>query len=196
MSETTTAHAVCNLTLPRKLGALAKIPLKDAGYRYHATSNVHVVVGDGTLRAEVTDCKCAIVVKGPAPEGAPATEALVPAADWKAGFALSKRGAAVDVELNGKATMASGGSTRTAQFGEGRFPAIDMVIPKGEPVVKVLVDAKRLAALLSVLADLGATNGDDISSVELAIYPKNAPVRLTGRTDDGYTLDALLMPLS
>jgi DNA polymerase III sliding clamp (beta) subunit (PCNA family) len=76
---------------------------------------------------------------------------------------------------------------------QGRWPDTDRVIPDGQPIASVRVNAKALAELLSVAANFA----DENFTVTLHVHANGAPIRLIASDPSkGQEFVGLLMPLS
>jgi hypothetical protein len=185
------------LSLPKALGALALLAPRLTG---RCPPAVRVLdPGDGTFRAEVTDGRRLLICRGPsvpgdAPGGpGPASDLLIPAADWRAGFRLAgKRERAVALAAEGEEFVLSvGGKAVRGRQHDGRFPPTDAALPRRPGLLTVRVNPQLLAELLQVAA---AINPD--SGTSLVWYGKDQPLGLVCQTGEGVFLDALIMPLT
>jgi DNA polymerase III sliding clamp (beta) subunit (PCNA family) len=185
--------------LPKNLAALAGVAAKEAT-RYSANA-LRVLDLGGAYRVEATDGTKLVVVRGPCPESSSlalgpeyggANEALVPAADWKAGFRLGKK--QLPVGLAADATsfkLAVGDQAVSGQRAEGRFPDFSLVIPKAPALIGFRVDPSLLIGLLQAAAAL-----EPVGGVQVLFYARNKPIGIACRNDQGQYLDGLLMPLA
>jgi hypothetical protein len=191
-----------SLKLPLVLVELARLVRKVAG-RY-SLGNVKLQETLEGFRAEATDGRRLAVVTGPGVEadvipillGAPngASEALVPAEDWKKAFRLSKDKPIHCVMGPTVTTFASGGQTLRATNGDGHWPNIDEVLPKTPPVCEIIIDAHLFADLIDVAGafsplDHKIPNG----SVTLRYWSPDQPMLLaTNNGSEFFT--GLIMP--
>jgi hypothetical protein len=201
------------LYLPPNLGPLAKVTSKDSG-RY-ALNNLRVIdPGDGTFRAEATDGRRLLIVRGPvaAPADYPpidehpngVDEILVPAPLWLEAAKLANQkprhapsrwephpiGLAMNEESGLLVAYGSGIHQINVPKEDGRFPDVNQVIPPKPAFTEAKFDPKYLASLCLAMGELGC------ESVVFLFYGKDKPVGLMGRNELGQYLDALLMPIS
>src|SRR5262249_55940127 len=77
---------------------------------------------------------------------------------------------------------------------EGRWPPTDAVISQDEPVLRVRVDARLLANLLSVAANYSA---EENGCVDLHLYSKDKPIKMTASDPTkGQEFTGVIMPLA
>ncbi len=76
---------------------------------------------------------------------------------------------------------------------EGNFPDTESVFPSGRPVTEVIVNAKLLIEMLSVIVKLQGKSKDN--SVKLTLYEKKEAMRIDAKAQ-GDKIRALLMPLA
>jgi len=196
-----------DLFIPKSLVRLADLCAGDEG-RYALTGVRVIDLEDGRYRLEATDGKRLVIVHGEslAPRvGASetfaaleavansGTQTIVPAADWKRALRMgAKRLDKVGLVINSESvTLACGAETLTARPVEGRFPSIDMVLPKTPPLVKFTVNPGALAGLLHAADALQPAEG-----VTVWFYATGKPIGFTAKNNDGVFFDALLVPLS
>ena len=195
------------LFIPKTLVRLADLCAGEEG-RYALTGVRVIDLEDGRYRVEATDGKRLVIVHGEslAPRvGASetfaaleavansGTQTIVPAADWKRALRmgakrLDKVGLVISTEF---VTLACGSETLTARPVEGRFPSIDMVLPKTPSLVKFTVNPGALAGLLHAADALQPAEG-----VTVWFYAPGKPIGFTAKNADGVFFDALLVPLS
>jgi hypothetical protein len=211
------APTSCALLLPANLGELARLAGDDRA-RF-ALSGVHLVRGPEGYRAEATDGQALAVVTGTpddaalypdlpglaqAPNGA--TEALVPAKEWRRAFRAAPRGRLVRAKpvLGNVAAVLGETVTTLASTDldctslaqprnvEGRFPDAEKVLAgRKKAGVKVTVDAALLAEFLKVAAAFSPDGG---GRVTLELAGDGAPLRV-GTGNGRQTFRGLVMPL-
>jgi len=195
------------LVLPKNLGLLAGIAGDESRY---ALSAVHVVEHQADwYRLEATDGKRLAVIcgdgsVGPAADGAQiagrlaeapngATEGLVPAAVWRKAFQGVAKGGRIGLALaENQATLATLDTSTTTPLLDGRFPAVDLVLPLTRPLFRLMVNPEFLRDLLGLALAIDPEG----RRVELLYYKAGGPIGLMARNAEGQTLDALLMPLT
>jgi DNA polymerase III sliding clamp (beta) subunit (PCNA family) len=207
--------------LPRNLQGLANLCRKEEG-RY-AMTGVHLITTDTGYRAEATDGRVLgrVTANYPAsPAEYPALPALasapngqhettIPADAWKAAFkAIPKqknkwsRKPVLDnlaVVQGEKVTSFASTDLEAVSFSqpsnvEGHWPATDAVISQEEPVLRVRVDAKLLANLLTVAANYTA---EDNCYVDLHLYSKDKPIKVTASDPaTGQEFTGVIMPVA
>lgn len=101
----------------------------------------------------------------------------------------TKKNELVKVEKE-KATVK--GATYTLQETQGSYPDYTKVIPQGEPVARMRVNAKYLAEVLEIIGALDTT----WSGVELEFYGDYKPLKIVGQSADGQRGMGLVMPLT
>ncbi len=192
------------LYLPRNLAALAKLTRDDPRY---TLNGVRVLdPGDTTYRLEATDGRRLAVVRGNSTpdldyptldaSAADGSQGVIPADVWEHCFRkLPGKDVAKDGSI-GLALAAGGftfGTPRVAHRGEyldGRWPAVDEVLPRSLPVADVTVDPRLLAGLLDVAVALGCER------VRLLLFGKEKLLGVSGANDSGQFLDGVLVPLT
>ncbi len=192
------------LYLPRNLAALAKLTRDDPRY---ALAGIHVLdPGDTTYRVEATDGRRLAVVRGNSnPDldyptldvATPGTsQGIIPADVWEHCF---RKLPGKDVPKDGCIGLALGESSFTfgtpsvahqGSFLDGRYPAVDDVLPRALPVVEIVVNPKFLAGLLDVAVALGCER------VRLLYFGKEKLLGVSGHNESGQFLDGVLVPLS
>lgn len=207
--------------LPRNLQALASLCRKEE-VRY-ALTGVHLITTDTGYRAEATDGRVLgrVVATYPAsPADYPALPALasapngqhettIPADAWKAAFKAipkqkSKRSSKpildnVAVVQGEKVTSFASTDLESVCFSqpnnvEGRWPPTDAVISQEEPVLRVRIDAKMLAHLLSVAANYTT---EENSYIDLHLYSKDKPIKVTASDPTrGQEFIGVIMPVA
>lgn len=204
------------LLLPPNLAALAKLTAKVEHARFGATSGVQLRTTGRGYRAVATDGRVLGIVAGelpdkpedypllPALEAAPGTEAeaVIPADAWVKAFrGLPKRGKpilqnlAVAVGKDGS-TLAStdldAASVMQPRHLDGRFPAVECVLPEGTPLVSFRIDPDLFCRLLAVAA---AFRGDGNLAVTVEVHSPAKPivVRVAG---GGQEFVGLVVPLT
>jgi hypothetical protein len=186
--------------LPRNLAVLATVAARDSG-RYSLAAVRVRDFRDGLYRAEATDGKVLAVVQGPAPEACyPALEekpdgdpeVLVARDDWQKAFRLGDRHRPVGLAACGdQITLAVGDQALTTRPVDGRFPDVDLVLPRHGALLAVRLDPGLLVELLTVAA--AVTPG---GWVHLLFTAGATPRGLITTSDGGQTFDALIMPLT
>jgi hypothetical protein len=191
------------LKLPANVASLAK--LADPTNRRFALAGLLVSERPEGYQVEATDGKRLGIVRGPgaqaerpealadAPNGA--TEAIIGAADF-----------AALVKANGKArwpallvlgyeasTFLTGGKVVRVRNLDGRWPAIDQVLPSTPPAVEFAVTAKLFAELLLVAAAFGDEGN---GNVLIRFWDKDKPVATQTANSSGQSFFGLLMPVS
>lgn len=170
----------------------------EGGYKVVATDCTRVVIVEGVPATTTTDVIPAMV---DAPNGA--TSAIIPAKTFNkvltaAGKQVYSRFQQTQVVLSKEVTTLGNtdlDATNVEQTKnvEGRYPPIDEVMPKGEPIAKVSVDGKKAAEILTYLAKI-STVVSDAGRVDLEIHKGMILVFKSQGTDQKAT--ALLMGLS
>jgi hypothetical protein len=189
-----------SLYLPRNLVGLAGLAGRDSGL--HALAAVRVRdPGNGLYRVEATDGRVLAIVQGPVPDAAyPLVEAadegppelLVQLDAWVRAFKLGDKRRPVGIGAGGHTlTLAVGDQSLTSARMEGRYPAVDTVLPRHGPLAAVRLSPALLAELLKVAIALEPEPG-----VTLLYYGKGQPLGLLAHNAQGQTFDALLMPLT
>jgi DNA polymerase III sliding clamp (beta) subunit (PCNA family) len=193
------------LYLPPALGALARLAAKDTA-RYAVNCIRVFEYAEGRYRAEATDGKRLLVVRGGTeathdfgqPVDDEAHEGLIPANDWREGFRklLRKRQPELPMGLSLGAKgfrFASPSEEINGQPGDGRYPAVEEVIPRKPPLFSVRVDPALLAGLLDVAAQLSS---EEDRGVWLHFYKRGHPFGLSGGNAAlGLCFDGVFMPL-
>lgn len=199
------------LLFPKNLGLLAGIAGDQTRY---SMAGIRVMeFQDGFYRLEVTDGKMLGIIRGPssatprevemiqtqlvgAPNGAIA--GIIPAEFWAKMFKLvQKRGHLGLVLGENQATFGTVDTKAETPLLEGRFPNVDLVLPRTPPLIRFVVNPDLLTQLLALAgAVCSAGERDPSRRVEFLFYKPGAPIGLMSRNDQGQTLDALLMPLT
>src|SRR5947209_259160 len=178
------------LFIPKSLVRLADLCAGEEG-RYALTGVRVIDLEDGRFRLEATDGKRLVIVHGEslAPRvGASetfaaleavansGTQTIVPAADWKRALRMgAKRLDKVGLVINPDfVTLACGSETLTARPVDGKFPSVDMVLPKTPPLVKFTVNPGALAGLLQAADALQPAEG-----VTVWVYAPGKPIGFT-----------------
>jgi DNA polymerase III sliding clamp (beta) subunit (PCNA family) len=88
------------------------------------------------------------------------------------------------------------GKTLRIPYGreQSKFPDVERVIPKKEPLFRVQVDALLLAELLTAIAPFGPGE-ENANRVEIEFYADNHPFRITASNDEGAKVEGLIVPL-
>lgn len=73
----------------------------------------------------------------------------------------------------------------------GRFPAWECVLPAGEPLAEVCLDASYIEELGKLLREFGGSG----LAVRIRVYGKEKAVRMDARNGDGQEMNAVVMPL-
>jgi len=71
---------------------------------------------------------------------------------------------------------------------DGTFPEYQKIMPTGEPVVTIMLDAKLVTECMAAFLD-GETN-----QVRLDLYGETEPMIMTGKSENNDHIKALLMP--
>jgi DNA polymerase III sliding clamp (beta) subunit (PCNA family) len=191
------------LFLPKNVAALAQIAATEAT-RYTLACVRVIACPGGWYRLEATDGRRLAIVQGPskeprvplpgldfAPNGQ--SEVLIPVQDWKAAFKQAGKNDVIGLVAGAElVTLATARTTTTCQPGEGRFPAVDQVLPRTPPLVRFLVNPLLLASL----CQLAHTIDPEGNRLEVLYYGDGKPLGLMARNNDDQTLDCLLMPLT
>ncbi len=192
------------LYLPRNLAALAKLTRDDPRY---ALSGVRVLdPGDTTYRLEATDGRRLAVVRGNStPDldyptldvATPGTaQGVIPADVWEHCFRkLPGKDVAKDGSIGlalgeGGFTFGTPSVSHQGSFLDGRWPAVDEVLPRSLPVAEAVVDPKLLAGLLDVALALGCER------LQLLYFPKEKLLGVSAHNERGQFFDGVLVPLS
>jgi DNA polymerase III sliding clamp (beta) subunit (PCNA family) len=196
------------LLLPRNLAKLVDIATRDPG-RISMTGIRVLEYADG-YRLEATDGRRLLIVRGPnnhreltpqerltlaSLEDAPNDifNALVPGEDWAAAFRAAKKAECVGLALGEvDVTFAAGSQLLKTRQVEGRFPDVDAVLPKREPLWSIAVNPQLLAGLLTAMAQIA---GEDGRRVVLHYYGAKDPLGISCMNAEGQFGDALLVPL-
>jgi DNA polymerase III sliding clamp (beta) subunit (PCNA family) len=196
------------LLLPRNLAKVAELVATDTGRA--AMSGIRVLEFADSYRLEVTDGRRLLIVRGPHKQGELTPQdrltiaalddapngtftALVPAADWTKAFRAAKKGDPVGLVLGGlDVTFGTGSHLLRTRPVEGRFPDVNIVIPKKPALFSIAVNPLLLAELLTVMANVG---GEDERKVFLHFYGPKVPMGVTLKNGEGIVADAILMPL-
>jgi hypothetical protein len=197
------------------VSALGKLCAKENERRYGATTGVRIERTEKGYRACATDGRVLGIVTGPcddpaayphipalssAPNSASSAVLSVKALD-SACKAIPKRygkpilGNLAVVLGETVSTLAStdlsSQSVSQPQNLEGRFPAVEHVMPAGAPVVTFSVDPKLLIALLTAAQ---AFTNDESKRVTFSVYAKNAPIKVDC-DNDAQHFTGLIVPL-
>ena len=79
-------------------------------------------------------------------------------------------------------------------IGDGHFPDVNAVLPKGPPAFAIAVNVELLAELLSVI---GKILSAETRKVTLAFWKPDVPMAVVAKDQaTGVCLDGLLMPLT
>lgn len=193
------------LFIPRTLCALRRVVAKNGHARFGATQGIRVWSANGMYRAEATDGRRAVVVQGAVPESQPwpglkelpddAFEAIVLPKDLdrasKLGGEWLQRSGLVGVATRGNVvSLGLGEDVVTASVVDGRFPAIDQVIPRKPPLFSFRVDPTLFAETLLTIANLLPQ-----APVQLFYYGDGMPLGLCAG-EGGTFVDALVVPLT
>jgi len=196
------------MNLPRNLAALCKVAAKEQNQRFEAMSSVHLLdQGNGLYRAEATDGRVAAIIAGPFdyhdspgafspwPTADDAVDVLLPSAEFAKAIAGMKpdRGAPDSVMLatnNTQVAVFGNGGNRTFARADGRFPSVDLVLPRRMPLLRIHVHPGRLIALLQ------AASAVNEEHVELLYYLPSKPVGVVASNDSGQAFDGLIVPLA
>lgn len=196
------------MDLPRNLAALCKVAGKEHNDRFNAMSCVQLLdQGDGLYRAEATNGRIAAIIAGPFdyfdspgefspwPTADAAANVLMPADHFAKALSGIKpdKGQPDTVMLatkDGQVAVYGHGSNRTFLRWNGRFPNIDLVLPRRLPLVRVRVDPGLLITLLQVAKAVNE------AAVELLYYSPVKPIGLIASNENGQAFDGLIVPLA
>ncbi len=205
------------ILLPKYLAYLTHLAGKESRF---AMGAMKIIVGEDYYRLEVTDGHCLGIVRGPTepdgvkpPPGMPmpgdleceADEGLIPAGEMSRAWKQTGKAGVLGVHLTPSGALLFGEGVRYAvTMSEGRFPDVDVVLPKGPAPVSIKVNAYLLMDVLNIAAEV-ATKGSSKASptVTLLFWPGvetpggviGVPMGVTALNDDGVTFDGLVMPM-
>ena len=196
------------LMLPRNLGLLANLTSEGAG-RHKAMAGVRVTeCREDWYRLEVTDGHRLAIVCGPSNcpahqesrlkaklDGAAngAVQGTIPSQEWQRWFRSLPKGGSLGLVLGEHAAQLATVDMRgTAPLLEGRFPNVDLVLPKTVPLARFVVNPDYLASLCA----LATAIDPEVRRIELLFYGEGKPIGLVARNGAGQTMDAILMPLT
>jgi len=189
----------------------------------YATDNVRVEESGDSVRLSATDTRILIDLKLPKPakpskvlgaiEGSPngATTALIPGAyvakckkSETTAVCLSDNVVTIATAVEGRfenSPLASIPTVKTCPVGEGKFPPFQDILgasvaaaTKGEGTKKISVSARRMAQIMTAIADI--LDGDNDDRVDITIGDPRKPIHFEASTADGGALRGLLMPMS
>ena len=120
--------------------------------------------------------------------------ALVPAKEFATALKAGKGASSYAVLGSEFTTLAVGATVHRLANGDGRFPAIDQVLPKEPPAVVFRVNARLLAELLTVAAAFSPDGG--IGHVCMQFWASNIPIAVTTDDGAGTKFFSLIMPLA
>jgi len=104
----------------------------------------------------------------------------------------AKDGKKNGIQLNCE-TYTHGGSTVNFQPIDGEFPDTDQVMPKGEPIAKVCLDANLLIQVLKAVKTF--RKDSRIAGIEISVYDTQTQVKIRSlSTDQDQELTAIVMP--
>lgn len=167
----------------------------DACDRYAVTGVAAVALGGEHYLASTDGRGMVLIVAEPSPEDAIDGARVYPVA----AIAASRRQAAGAVVLTADGAAVPGVASYPAL--PERFPALDGIVPMGEPERVFALDAERLAKIQRALGAAGVRiewHGDDCPMVVRPV-PVAAPRPGKGRRSDPATIDGsygVLMPIS
>ena len=196
------------LYLRKSLGRLADVCSADVGRA--AMMGVRVLEYAESYRLEATDGRRLLIVRGPndggdgqkasigwlntlledAPDGT--FDGLVPAKEWSAAFRSAKENPVGLVMGDKQFSFGFGQQTLRGSLVEGRYPDVNVVLPRKGAPLTIRVDARLLASLLMSMA---AVRSDGDQWVDLHFYGSKTPMGLSWQDGNGMTADAILMPL-
>jgi DNA polymerase III sliding clamp (beta) subunit (PCNA family) len=107
-----------------------------------------------------------------------------------------KNGDAIELATNGTGSswnLTTGVSTYHLEESEGRFPNVDMVMPKTKPDVKIGLNPEYLAKLATAFARF--QHDKRLPIIEFSVWDAQSPIQITATNDAGQTMTALLMPM-
>jgi len=195
------------MNLPRNLAALCKVTAKEENSKFAAMTCVHLRDQlNGLYRAIGTNGRVLGMIQGPFDDHEPsalcplpavddAQETLLPADQLAKAVSRIKpaRGERDLIMLATSGTdvaMFGCGASSKFKAGEGRFPDVGLVLPKGPPLLRIRFDPKFLISILQAAA---AVNGE---LVEMFCYNSRKPVGIVAANDQGQAFDGLIVPLA
>ena len=155
-------------------------------------------------RIDATDGKMAVVVTGeseaanygaglPAPDEDARFDYLVDADEMDKAFRLCPKGGAIAIQADRDGVFIAVGQTVTRlDINEGRFPDVDMVLPKDKnPIARFRMNPAVLIRALEAAKGMELVN----NTVEFFVYASDKPVAITG-LGEKYAFDSIVMPCS